>query len=666
MTKTASDTMMEHLTEWGVETIFGLPGDGINGLMEALRTHQDKIRFVQVRHEEAAAFAACAYAKFTGKLGVCLATSGPGAIHLLNGLYDAKMDGAPVLALTGQQYSDLLGSHYQQEVNLLALFEDVAAYNQQVQGATDVANLVNTACRTALSQRTVAHITFPIDYQIAEAKTAINTETGGPAKTPAQISSFQPGHYVQNGPTGHSQGMSQESRNGSISQNGAAVPAQAELMEAAAVLNAGKKVAMLAGHGAIHARHELEQVAELLGAPIVKPLLGKGAVPDDSPYTTGGLGLLGTRPSEEVMEECDTLLIVGSSYPYSSYLPKPGQARGVQIDVDQTRLGLRYPIEVGLAGDAQSTLAALIPFVPRKEERSFLEKAQQGMKEWNAKIDAEGHSTEKPMRPQVVAQALNELAASNAIICGDSGTNTTWIARNFRVKDDQMFSCSGNLATMAPGLPYAIGAQVAYPDRQVVAFVGDGGFTMLMGEMLTAVKYNLPIKVIIIKNDVLGQIKWEQIVFLGNPEYGVQLQTADFALWARAAGAEGYTCDDPTRIKEVMRAFLASPRPAVLEAVVDPNEPPMPAKIRFEQAKGFAEALLRGQPQGGRIALTLFRDKVDEILASRSQLLADQPPAPQSEVTATEISETPETPETTSEPGILSRFFGQLGKERRT
>jgi pyruvate dehydrogenase (quinone) len=661
MTKTASDTMMEHLAEWGVETIFGLPGDGINGLMEALRTHQDTIRFIQVRHEEAAAFAACSYAKFTGKLGVCLATSGPGAIHLLNGLYDAKMDGAPVLAITGQQYSDLLGSYYQQEVNLLALFENVAAYNQQVQGASDVANLVNTACRTALSQRTVAHITFPIDYQIAEAQAAINTEMGGPAKTPAQISSYQPGHYVQNGHPRLLQGMAEDSQTGAAGLAVVAGPAPAELTKAAALLNAGKKVAILAGHGAIHAREELEQVAELLGAPIVKPLLGKGAVPDDSPYTTGGLGLLGTRPSEDVMEECDTLLIVGSSYPYVSYLPRPGRARGVQIDVDQTRLGLRYPIEVGLAGDAQTTLAALIPLLPRKTERSFLEKAQHAMKEWDARIDAEGHSTEKPMRPQVVARVLNELAASNAIICGDSGTNTTWIARYFRIKDDQMFSCSGNLATMAPGLPYAIGAQVAYPDRQVIAFVGDGGFTMLMGEMLTAVKYNLPIKVIIIKNDVLGQIKWEQIVFLGNPEYGVQLQTADFALWARAAGAEGYTCGDPTRIKEVMQAFLASSHPALLEAVVDPNEPPMPAKLRFEQAKGFAEALLRGQPQGGRIALTLFRDKVDEILRARSQLVADQPAAQQSEETVAGASETPETK---SEPWIISRFFGQLRKER--
>lgn len=612
MGKTASDTLIERLADWGVDTIFGLPGDGINGLMEALRTHQDTIRFIQVRHEEAAAFAACSYAKFTGKLGVCLATSGPGAIHLLNGLYDAKMDGAPVLALTGQQYSDLLGLSYQQEVNLLGLFEDVAEYNQMVQGPADVYNLVNTACRVALSKRAVAHITFPIDFQVADAKVAFDVHHGGPPKTPGQISEFQPGHYVRNGYDGRA-GQNGQSL-GAASHTQAPMPSQAALQSAAYILNAGRKVVILAGHGAIHARAKLEQVAEALAAPIVKPLLGKGAVPDDSPYTTGGIGLLGTRPSEDAMEECDTLLMVGSSFPYPTYLPKPDQARGVQIDIDQTRLGLRYPVEVGLTGDSHATLEALLPLLQRKTDRSFLEKAQQGMKDWNAQLEAEASRMDKPMKPQVVAKALEEAIAPNAIITGDSGTNTTWIARNFHLKGEQMFSCSGNLATMAPGLPYAIGAQAAYPDRQVVAFVGDGGFTMLMGEMLTAVKYNLPIKVVIVKNDVLGQIKWEQIVFLGNPQFGVQLQQADFAAWARAAGAEGYTCDDPTQIREVMRQFLASPRPAVLEAVVDPNEPPMPAKIRPEQAKGFAEALVKGQPQGGRIALTLFRDKVDDLL----------------------------------------------------
>jgi pyruvate dehydrogenase (quinone)/pyruvate oxidase len=487
--KTASDTLVERLIAWGVDTVFGLPGDGINGMIEAFRERQDKIRFIQVRHEEAAAFAACAYAKFTGKLGVCVATSGPGAIHLLNGLYDAKMDGAPVLALTGQQYSDLLGSHYQQEVNLLSLYEDVAAYNMQVQGPKDVYNLVNTACRVALSQRAVAHITFPIDYQVTAASNDWNEEPGGPSMTPSQVTEFQPGFYAA----------------GVDGQNGAAlerpaspIPGAIQLQQAADILNRGGKVAILAGHGAIHASDLLEKLADTLAAPIVKPLLGKGAVPDDSPFTTGGLGLLGTAPSEDAMETCDTLLIVGSSYPYPAYLPKPGQAHGVQIDIDPTRIGLRYPVEVGLVGDALATLEALLPLLRRKADRAFLETAQKGMQAWNEKIELEGTREDKPMKPQVVAHTLEKLAAPNAIITGDSGTNTTWIARNFRLKRDQMFSCSGNLATMAPGLPYAVGAQVAFPDRQVIAFVGDGGFTMLMGEMITAVKYHLPIKVVII------------------------------------------------------------------------------------------------------------------------------------------------------------------------
>ncbi|HEY7849850.1 MAG TPA: thiamine pyrophosphate-dependent enzyme [Ktedonobacterales bacterium] len=605
MGKTASDTLVERLIAWGVDTVFGLPGDGINGIIEAFRERQDKIRFIQVRHEEAAAFAACAYAKFTGKLGVCVATSGPGAIHLLNGLYDAKMDGAPVLALTGQQYSDLLGTHYQQEVNLLSLYEDVAAYNMQVQGPNDVYNLVNTACRVALSQRTVAHITFPIDYQVASAKMDFNEEPGGPPMSPGQVTEFQPGFYATDG---------NGSKGVALERPDSPIPGGIQLQAAADILNRGSKVAILAGHGAIHGSDLLEKLADTLAAPIVKPLLGKGAVPDDSPFTTGGLGLLGTAPSEDAMEECDTLLIVGSSYPYPAYLPKPGQAHGVQIDIDQTRIGLRYPVEIGLVGDALATMEALLPLLRRKTERGFLDKAQKGMQAWNEKMEAEGTRDSKPMKPQVVAHTLEKLAAPNAIITGDSGTNTTWIARNFRLKRDQMFSCSGNLATMAPGLPYAVGAQVAYPDRQVVAFVGDGGFTMLMGEMLTAVKYHLPIKVIIIKNNLLGQIKWEQIVFLGNPQYVVDLEPADFAAWARAAGAHGFTCDDPKKIEEVMTQFLAVDGPAVLEAVVDPNEPPMPAKITPKQAAHFAEALVRGQPDGPQIALTLFRDKIDTVL----------------------------------------------------
>ncbi|HEX6796405.1 MAG TPA: thiamine pyrophosphate-dependent enzyme [Ktedonobacterales bacterium] len=607
MGKTVSDVLVETLIAWGVDTIFGLPGDGIDGVMEALRTHQDQIRFVLVRHEEAGAFAACAYAKFTGKLGACISTSGPGAIHLLNGLYDAKLDGVPVIAITGEPESDLIGLHYQQDVDVVRLFEDVAAYNQQIQGASDAYNLTNTACRTALAQRAVAHLTIPIDRQVEDAQEQFDKTFSGPPKTPHQTSIFQPAYYAQ---------LDLTRSAGAQYQQTAPTPPDALMREAAQILNSASKVAILAGHGAIHARQELLAVAELLGASIVKPLLGKGVVGDDNPYTTGGIGLLGTKPSDDAMEHCDALLIVGSSFPYSGYLPKPGQAAGIQIDIDQARLGLRYPIDVGLVGDAQATLRALISLLRKKADRSFLEQAQKGMADWRKMLEKEGTSTDTPMHPQVLAWTLSELAAPNAIICGDSGTNTTWLARNFILREDQMFSCSGTLATMGPGVPYAIAAQVAYPDRQVIAFVGDGGFTMMMFEMLTAVHYNLPIKVVVVKNNVLGQIKWEQMVFLGNPQFGVELQPANWAGWAKAAGAEGYSCDDPTKLKDVMREFLASPRPALLESYVNPNEPPLPPNITSKQAIHFAEALLKGEPNGPRIALTAFREKFSQMVGS--------------------------------------------------
>lgn len=613
MAMTASDALVERLLAWGVDTVFGLPGDAINGVIEAFRARQERLRFIQTRHGEAAAFAACAYAKFTGRLGVCVATSGPGAIHLLNGLYDAKMDGAPVLAITGQQYSDLLGSFYQQEINVTHLYSDVATYNVQAHGPGDVANLVNTACRIALAQRTVTHINIPIDYQTGATSPSLipsllqklEPEEEKPAITADQAAEYQPGFYAM--------GLL-EAGGVAMEQPAAPIPSPSQLQLAADILNSGSRVAILAGHGAIHAGPLLEKVAETLGAPIVKALLGKGAVSDDSPFTTGGLGLLGTAPSETAMEECDTLLIIGSSFPYASYLPDPSHAHGVQIDIDPTRIGLRYPVEAGLVGDAFATLDALLPLLKRKEERSFLERMQHEMGEWNARMDAEGERTSSPMKPQVVARTLDKLVAPNAIITGDVGINTVWLARNFRIKHGQMFSLSGNLSSMGSGLPYAIGAQVAYPNRQVVAFVGDGGFTMLMGEILTAVKHHLPIKVIILKNNILGQIKWEQVVFLGAPEFAVDLEPGDFAAWARAAGAHGFTCDDPVKIEEIMRQFLVVEGPAVLEAVVDPSEPPLPAKISPKHAARFTEALLRGQPQGSRIALTAFRDKIDNVL----------------------------------------------------
>jgi thiamine pyrophosphate-dependent acetolactate synthase large subunit-like protein len=581
MAKTTADVLFERLADWGVEVIFGLPGDGINGFMEALRTHQDRIRFVQVRHEEGAAFMACGYAKFTGRLGVCIATSGPGAIHLLNGLYDAKMDSTPVLAITGQTYHDLMGMHYQQEVNLLGLYSDVTVFNQQVNGPRHAHSLVDAACRAALGAKGVAHINCCNDWQEMTATDASPQNVKGhtsKAWTPPIV-----------------------------------VPQQASLESAAAIINGGKKTVMLIGQGAMGAGDEVEQAADVLGAPVVKALLGKAVIPDDSPFTTGGIGLLGTLPSEKAMEECDSLLMIGTSFPYMSYLPEPDQAKAVQIDCDPKRLGLRFPIDVGLTGDAKATLSALLPLLKRRTDRSFLETAQKRMKEWWDLMATRENRDEIPLKPQVVAKHVNDLLADNAIITTDSGTITTWAARHLVIRRGMKFSCSGNLATMAPGLPYANAAQIAFPDRQVVAFVGDGGFTMLMMEFITAVKYNLPIKVIIIKNNTLGQIKWEQMVFLGNPEYGVQLQPIDFVKFAEACGGVGFHCETPDQVRPAIAAAFASNKPAIVEAVVDPFEPPMPAQASVKQALHFAEALARGEPNRVKIATTIYRDKVTEF-----------------------------------------------------
>jgi pyruvate dehydrogenase (quinone) len=583
MATTAADVLIDTIHDWGVEVIFGLPGDGINGIMEALRTRQDSIRFIQVRHEEAAAFMACGYAKLTGKLGVCLATSGPGGIHLLNGLYDAKLDGQPVLALTGLPYHDLISTHMQQDVELDKLFADVAVYNARVMGPAHVENVADLACRTALSYRGVAHITFPVDLQEQKAERKRSRRN-------------VPHHTAD------------------VFAQGARLPDEDALRQAATILNTGKRVAILAGRGALGAADQLEQVAEKLGAPIIKALLGKAAVPDDSRYTTGGIGLLGTKPSQEALEACDTLLMVGTSFPYIEFLPKPGQARGVQVDLDPARIGLRYPVEVGLVGDSRRTLQALLPLLSRNDDRHFLEQAQADMREWWQLMEQQGTRPDRPMKPQVVAWELGKRLRDDAIVAADSGTIATWFARQIRARRGQMYTLSGTLASMANGLPYAIAAQVAYPDRQCVAFVGDGGFSMLMAEFATAVKYKLPIKIIIVKNNTLGMIKWEQMVFLGNPEYGCELQPIDFAAFARACGGTGFTIEDPAACGDILDQALATAGPVVVEAVVDPFEPPMPPKITLDQATKLAQALARGEPNREQIALTVLADKVRELI----------------------------------------------------
>jgi len=581
---TAADVLIETLMDWGVEVIFGLPGDGINGVMEALRLRKDKVRFVQVRHEESAAFMACAYAKFTGKLGVCLATTGPGGIHLLNGLYDAKMDGQPVLAITGLQFHDLIGTYTQQDVALDRLYIDVATYNERIMGPNHVENVTDLAVRTALAYRTVSHITFPVDFQEMEVKKRFRSKRNIP-------------HHTSR-----------------AEADGAMLAAAEDVAKAAQILNEGGKVAILAGRGALHAGAELLQTAERLGAPIATALLGKGAVPEDNPYVTGTIGLLGTKPSQEAMETCDTLLMVGTSFPYIEYLPKPGQARGIQIELDPRRIGLRFPVEVGLVGDSRRVLRELLPHLKQKENRSFLQKMQKGMEEWRKTLTDRANRRDVPMKPQVIAHELGVRLRNDAIVSCDSGTITTWWARHIPVKPGQMHTVSGTLASMANALPYTIAAQIAYPNRQCVAFVGDGGFSMLMAEFVTAVKYNLPIKVVIVKNGTLGQIKWEQMVFLGNPEFAVELQPIDFAAFAHACGGAGFTVEDPNDCGHIVEEFLYTPGPAVLEAVVDPLEPPLPAKVTTDQALKFAESLARGEPNASKIALTALSDKVREMI----------------------------------------------------
>ncbi len=584
MPSTVADMIVERLIDWGVEVIFGLPGDGVDGMFEALRTHADKLKFIQVRHEEAAAFAACGYAKYTGRLGVCIATSGPGGIHLLNGLYDAKCDGQSVLAITGHTFHDLIGTSFQQDVDLDKLYMDVAGYNQRIMGPAHVHNVVDEAVRSALGHHTVSHITIPKDIQEW-------------TSSDEQRSNMNVKHHSKN-----------------IYSAAYPHPPRQLLEQAAEIINKSSKPAILVGRGALGCSQLLSELADTIGAPVIKALLGKAALPDDSPFTTGGLGLLGTAPSQDAMEECDMLLIVGSSFPYLDFYPKPNQAKCVQIDLDSTRIGLRYPADVGLIGNSRDVLQDLLPLLNRRKNRSFLETAQKRMHKWRELMNERGTRTDLPMKPQVVTYNLNRLLSDNAIVSADSGTIATWAARYIDIRGDMKFSLSGTLATMANGLPYSIGAAVAYPGRQVVCVVGDGGFTMLMGEVATLVKYKLPVKVIIIKNNALGQIKWEQMVLDANPEFGVELQPIDFAAYAQAAGAAGFRLHDPKDAESTLRKALDHDGPAVVEAIVDQNEPPLPGNIKLTQAVHFAEALLKGERDTKEIVKTIAENKIREVV----------------------------------------------------
>jgi pyruvate dehydrogenase (quinone) len=540
---TTADIMVETLISWGATHCFGVVGDGINSIIEALRKRQDRIKYIGVRHEEAAAFMASGFAKHTGQLGVCVGTTGPGAVHLLNGLYDAHMDGAPVVAITGMTFHDLIGTRYQQGVDTTKLMQDVALFNVEVTGPQHAVLVANRACRAALGDRGVAHLTVSKDVQMMRLS-ADKRSMGNPG------------------------GRTSSSWMAVVNQ-----PTADQLRDAADLLNNGRKVAILVGQGALNARAEVTEVADRLGAPVAKALLGKAVLADDSPFTTGGIGHLGTAPSSWAMKNCDAVFIVGSTMPWLEYYPEPGQARGVQIDMKPDRIGLRYPVEIGLVGDAKATLAALIPLLQRQSDRGFLAEAQNRMAAWNHLLGDVGATARSPLRPQMVIKAVSDLIADDAIISLDCGANTHFAARSLMLRSGQRLIGTGMMASMAPGLPFAIAGQLAYPRRQSVAIAGDGGFAMLMAEMATAVQHNLPVKIVVLKNNSLAEVKFEQME-LGNPTFGCALSPIDFVAFARACGADGYRCEKPEEVWPAIQAALRSPNAALVEAIVDADEKP--------------------------------------------------------------------------------------------
>ena len=595
MSDLVSDYLLERLEEWGVRRIYGYPGDGINGIVGALDRAQDRIDFVQARHEEMAAFMACAHAKFTDEVGVCLATSGPGAIHLLNGLYDAKLDHQPVVAIVGQQAQLSLGGNYQQEVDLPVLFKDVA--HEYVHMATkpgQIRHLVDRAMRIAKSERTVTCLIIPNDLQEEEAVPVPPREHGAV----------------------HSGLHLSEPR---------VLPARPDLEHAAEVLNSGERVAMLVGAGALGAAPEVSEAAEMLGAGVAKALLGKAVLPDDLPWVTGSIGLLGTKPSWDLMTDCDTLLMVGSSFPYSEFLPEEGQARGVQIDLDPRMIGIRYPMEVNLVGDAGATLHELIPLLERKSDRSWREGIESGVAEWWKLMEARAMQSAEPLNPQRLFWELSSRLPDRVILSSDSGSAANWFARDLKIREGMMASLSGTLATMGPGVPYAIGAKFAHPDRPVIALVGDGAMQMNgINELITISKYwkewsDPRLIVLVLNNSDLNQVTWEQRAMSGDPKFeGSQsLPEFPYASYGEMLGLRGIRVDDPDDVGGAWDQALAADRPVVLEAVTDPEVPPLPPHITIEQAKALTAALRKGDPHAGRILKQSFKQKIEEFVPGR-------------------------------------------------
>ncbi|HYE33828.1 thiamine pyrophosphate-requiring protein [Methylocaldum sp.] len=572
MAYTVSDFLLDRLSAWGIRRIYGYPGDGINGVMGALGRAGDRFHFIQTRHEEMAAFMACAHAKFTGEVGVCLATSGPGAIHLLNGLYDAKMDHQPVVAIVGQQARAAIGGTYQQEVDLISLFKDVAhEYVHMASAPAQVRHLVDRAVRIARCERTVTCIILPNDLQELDA--------------------------VETPPRHHGTVLS-----GVGYDSPRVVPHQDELRRAADVLNHGQRVALLVGAGALRATDEVIEVADLLGAGIAKALLGKAAVPDELPFVTGSIGLLGTRPSYDMMMDCDTLLMVGSSFPYSEFLPREGQARGVQIDIDGRMLSIRYPMEVNLVGDSAETLRALIPLLERKTDRSWQENIGRNVADWWQVLESRAMNAANPINPQRVFWELSPRLPDQCILTCDSGSAANWYARDLKIRRGMMASLSGGLATMGPGVPYAIAAKFAYPDRPAIALVGDGAMQMNgNAELVTAAKYwtqwtDPRLIVMVLHNNDLNQVTWEQRALAGDPKYEASQNLPDFpyARYGELLGFRGIRVDKPEDIAPAWEQALVADRPVVVEAYTDPNVPPLPPHITFDQAKAYMSALFQG------------------------------------------------------------------------
>ena len=592
MSSTVSDFFWQRMSEWGIHRVFGYPGDGINGLLGALDRAKDRFEFVQTRHEELAAFMACAHAKFTGEIGVCLATSGPGAIHLLNGLYDARLDHQPVLAIIGQQARTALGAHFQQEVDLQNLFKDVAGeFVQMATAPAQVRHLIDRAIRIAKAERTVTCIILPKDLQEMQAV----------AKPPRVHGTVLSG-------SGYSPPVVR--------------PTDAEIKQAADVLNEGKKVAMLVGAGALRATDEVIEVADLLGAGIAKALLGRAAVPDDLPYVTGSIGLLGTRPSYELMRDCDTFLMIGSAFPYSEWLPEEGQARGVQIDIDARMLSIRYPMEVNLVGDSGETLRALIPHLKRKSYSSWRKKIEKNVGDWWKTLEAQAMRSADPINPQRVFWELSSRLPDNVILTGDSGSAANWFARDLKLRRGMAASLSGGLATMGPGVPYAIAAKFAYPDRPVIALVGDGAMQMNgMNALVTIQKYwerwsNPHLVVLVLNNRDLNQVTWEMRAQSGDPKFDASqsIPNLPYARYADLIGLKGIFVDNPDRIGAAWDEALRADRPVVLEAMTDPNVPPLPPHITLKHAKALASTLIKGDSDETSVITQSLKQFAEELL----------------------------------------------------